>query len=955
MQRLETNLDFDWRFHLGDPEDAAAPDLDDSAWRRLDLPHDWSIEGNYSHDHPSAGFGAYLPNGTAWYRRRFQAPADWRERRTTMVFDGVFADSVVWVNGVRAGGRAYGFLGFTVDVSELLRDGENLVAVHVRNTPAPAARWYTGAGIYGHVWLRSSDRVHLVEGGTFVRTLEADAEFATLAVSSEIRNLTASLQTGRIVTRVRDADDQTVAEETGHFLVEPGAVFEIDQTISVSRPRLWSPAAPNLYSAEQELLLDHNTVDLMRTAIGIRTIRWDADTGFHLNGEPLKLQGVCEHHDGGPVGAAQPDDLVEIRLRQLQAMGANAVRTAHNPRTPVFYDLCDRLGLLVMDEIFDGWQRKAEFDYGARFFDQCWRKDVNDWVRRDRNHPCIIIYSIGNETGEADVHDITGFLHRLDPTRPTTGGTMTDGVDVVGLNGPAEILSDLHACRARYPDKPFVLTESPHTYQTRGYYKTLNWWRDPGRPREDHPPYAKEEAFPGGELRYSSSYDNATIRITARDHWRHTVATPWVAGEFRWTGFDYLGEAGWTAGGWPARLFNHGIIDLAGFPKDHYHFYRSVWTQDPMVHLLPHWTHPGRRGTPIPVVAYTNAPEVELYLNDRSLGRRKRSDRFECVWTVPYEPGVLEARALDGDRVVSTTRHRTAGPAASLALTVDRGLPDPDRRSLGLLTIAVTDMQANVVPHACHRVEFLVEGPVELLGFENGDPIDTTPHRKSWRRVFHGLARGFFRSGGSPGDIQVTAAAILGEQRFQDSTTVSIVTTAAALRSDPSPASWEIYYTLDGTRPTTASARYKEAFTLKRATRVRALLRRSDGRELRTATTFTNHPPPALVDPRFDQPGRPPHRPLDPALAGIWTGPRGRFELVAGGSARLTSTSGDAHDLTWWYARPNDPFEHGAADFGLGELSWPDGRAVRIRLVDEAGTCFSITTGKALELYHRKD
>ena len=846
--RGEQNLDFDWRFIQQDVAGAEQPDFADAQWRLLDVPHDWSIEGTYSPNHPGTdALVSYLPTGIGCYRKVIAAPADWAGRRVEIQFDGVFRNCTVWLNGQKVGGDLYGFRSFWIDLTPQLKTGRNVLAVRVDNTLQPAARWYTGSGIYGHVNLTVSDPVHVAHWGVFVRTPEVSAENATVAVATEVRNDTAAPAVVKVVSLVRDPAGVQVAQAESEITVPPHATQSVEQKTSVSNPRRWSLETPQRYTLVTQLFREGKLADETTTPFGIRSIRWDADRGFILNDEPVKLKGMSQHHDGGPVGAAQPDGLVERRLRMVKDMGATAVRTAHNPRPPVFYETCDRLGLLVMDEIFDGWKTKAGQDYGALYFTNHWQTDVTEWIRRDRNHPSVILWSIGNETGHADEFGITPFIRALDATRPVAGGDVVEGVDVAGFNGRTGgkrgVMEKFHT---NNPTTPVFLSEEPHSFQTRGFYKTR---KESAVEQYVDPEYGDTEIFPGGHSAYRSSYDNCNRRMSVRASWKRTSTWPWCAGEFRWTDFDYLGEATWAGTESLAREFNFGVIDLAGLPKDHYYLYHSLWTEKPMVHLLPHWTHPGLEGRNIPVVAYANADEVELFQDGKSLGRQPRSELFDVVWQVPYRAGELRAVAYRAGKSVAETRQRTADAPQRIALTTDNAALQPDRRDLSLVTFSVTDKNGVVVPNADDRIDFAVAGPVKLLGYENGDPVDVTPHREPWRKVFAGLGRGFFQATGESGDIEVTAAGILGSRYFAAQMEVAVDVQRITLRGSLPAAALEIRFTTDGSEPTLRSPRFSGPFPIQQTTMVRAAVFREGKPVIATTALFTKGLRPVFVQP----------------------------------------------------------------------------------------------------------
>jgi beta-galactosidase len=821
--RVVNDLDCGWRFSRGDSPSWFAPGFDDSSWRLLDVPHDWSIEGDYSKTNPTVELCGYLPSGVAWYRREIQVTNNCLGKAFAVEFEGIYMNSEVWANGLRVGSRSYGYMSFTCDLTSCIKTGRNVIAVRVDNSREPSARWYHGCGIYGHVRLIVTDQVHIPPSGVFVQTPTVNERAAVVRADVEVKNRLKVATEVTVQMEVLGPDRQSCAYATTSTNVPPDETITVTQESALKHPRLWSLETRSLYTLRTRVLRAGSVVDEVETPFGIRTLRFDAKTGFYLNDKPVKLKGVCEHLGGSPVGAAMPEALMERRLLQLKAMGCNAIRVAHNPQLPGFYDLCDRLGFLVMDEIFDGWHEKADHDYGGRFFAAEWQRDVTDWVRRDRNHPCVIFWSIGNETGLNDKHKITELIHTLDTTRPTTGGAVIHGVDVAGFNGGiVEKDSVLLNYHRDHPETPIVMTEEPHSFQTRGFYRTV---RSVFKDMDNLPNYAEPEVFSGGHTAYRSSYDNCGRRLVARNCWKRTLERPWVMGEFRWTGFDYQGEAGWSGFKTLARAFNFGIIDLAGFPKDHYYFYQSVWTDEPMVHLLPHWTHPGLEGKAIPVVAYANAEEIELFQDGKSLGRKPRSDLFECVWQVTYMPGELKAIAYRGGKAVAVTEQLTAGRPAQLKLTTDNSKLKPSRKDLALVSVAVTDRFGTVVPSADSHIGFALIGPARYLGGENGDPVDSTAQREPWRKTFQGLARAFYAGvDGQEDAIEVVAFGILADTYIKDFSTVTIAFERVALRGPLAKKSFEIHYTLDGSEPSYASPRYTAPFLAERNTTVRAII-----------------------------------------------------------------------------------------------------------------------------------
>ena len=774
--RQRTTFDFDWRFALGDHPDAIHATFDDSQWRRLDLPHDWSIESAPDPSHPSRAAGGFFPGGVGWYRKRLDLPPDLGDRRVLIEFDGVYRHSEVWCNGRFCGRRPYGYSSFCYDLAPHIKPGEPaVVAVRVDNARQPNSRWYSGSGIYRHVWLTLTSPVRIACSGTCVTTPQVTPQQATVHGD---------------VTLVNDGGDEAAVEVVASILhtaasaraaarVPAKGSATAGMDLVLATPSLWSPESPHLYTLRIEVRRDGRLIDRCDTRFGVRTLRFDAHEGFFLNARPLKFRGVNEHHDAGCLGAAVPDDTLRWRLGILKAMGCNAIRTAHNPASPTLLDLCDELGFMVVEEAFDEWRDgKTPFGYQLDW-DQWWERDLTDMIRRDRNHPCVVMWSVGNEIkevreGRAEGLPIMAALrdvcHREDPTRPMTCGccnsreTLAAGygplMDVFGYNGGGGGCFDYEKDHARYPNMIMFASEVPHTLQTRGVYRTQTWYRDLARnphvERLDVPHLTNAELFPGFDTHYQSSYDNAMVRISARDSWRRTRDLPYVCGEFRWTGFDYLGECY----GWPAKSWNFGVIDLAGFPKDTYFFYQSQWTTPPMVHLLPHWTWPGLEGRTIPVIAYTNCDRVELWLNDRSLGVRARDDAAMCLrWDVPYQAGTLRAIGYCCDQAAATCEHVTAGPPAGLEVSWDAPTIRADRTGVAHVTVTVVDARGRLCPHANPLITIGVSGPARQIGLENGDPLDTASYGLSCRRAFHGRMLAVLQATGAGGEIMVVANA----------------------------------------------------------------------------------------------------------------------------------------------------------------------------------------------------
>jgi beta-galactosidase len=812
------SFDESWRFQLGDPAGAEAVRFDDASWRTLDVPHDWSIEGEYSKDNPMGGTAGYLPAGIGWYRKTIPVSKDWKGKHVEIAFDGVFMNSTVWVNGEKLGTRPYGWSSFSYDISDAVKTaGSITIAVRVDNEKQPAARWYTGSGIYAHTWLDVKETIHVKN--TFFQTLEADERRATVQIDTKV---------------VGDADADVTHQL---FSKDWKKVAEGFQTLEIKKPQLWSPDEPNLYTLRTIVKSAGKVVDQVDTRVGIRTVEWVPETGMWLNGKNVKLQGVCNHQDAGALGAAVPDKVLRFRIEQLKAMGCNAIRTSHNPQTPIFYELCDEIGMLVMDEIFDGWKKKAAHDYGRYFFDQWWERDVRDWIQRDRNHPCVVIYSVGNETGGAVAKDLVRVCHEEDPTRPVTSGHSGDPfMDVLGVNGGSERVGWFDTLEK---DRVFIGTENTHTWQVRGYYRTKTWYRDGFKGgAHEIPDLTEEEVFTHDWIKesdrgnrkqvFNSSYDNATVRLNSRKNIELLRDVPNYAGSFRWTGYDYIGEASYVHGGWPFKAFMGGAIDLANFEKDLYYLYQSQWTDEPMVHILPHWTHPMvKEGTEIPVWVYSNCEQVELFFNGKSLGKQKPGtdwDEMQCQWMVPWAPGELKAVATQGRTTVEKII-RTADAPAKIALSVDGKPLAETGKDLVQVRVTTTDEKGEMVPYGENRTFFKVIGPAKIRALDNGSPVDVEKHFEAESRMaFYGLTRAYVESTGEAGDIALVASCILGEKKQITSNLVSIDTQVLALRGTKPEMDVTIFYTTDGSDPSDLSDLYTGSFFVPLGTTVKALV-----------------------------------------------------------------------------------------------------------------------------------
>lgn len=782
-------FDADWRFFAGEVEGGQTPALDVGAWEKVDLPHDFMIEGKGQAIGTAEGRGAaglptapegpfdprspggdsngYLNGGLGWYRKTFTLPASASGRRVFVEFEGVYMNSEVWLNGQSLGRRPYGYSTFQYELTPLVRFGgePNVLAVRVQ-VQQPSTRWYSGAGIYRHVWLTVTDPVHIAHWGTFVTTPTVSDWQADVRVQTEVLNQGAADAQVEVETLIRDGRNVVVARQSQTSPAAAGGSATLSSTLAVPRPRRWSIADPYLYTVESLVKVGGQVVDAERTPLGIRTFEFTNEGGFLLNGSRVPLQGVCQHHDLGPLGAAAYDRAIERQLEILKSMGVNAIRTSHNPPAPKLLELCDRMGFVVMDEAFDEWrQNKTRYGYG-QFFDEWSEADLLAMVRRDRNHPSVVMWSIGNEiseqrsveNGEAMSTRLAGICRREDPTRPVISGMNNPNealktgfakpLDLIGLNYNIPTYE-----RVRGLGK-IVASETSSNFSSRDEYNLV--LKD-GRVEivnrlNNHCTSYDLDAPPWGN--------------TAEREFQALRRMPWIAGEFVWTGFDYIGEP--TPFRWPNRSSSFGIVDLAGFRKDRFYLYQSQWRPEPMVHLLPHWTWPAEfQGKEIPVWCYTNAESVELFLNGRSMGVRDWTGvgELHLSWQVPYAPGTLRAVARRAGKVVATDEVQTTGAPAGIRLEVDRAVLTADGQGLAFVTARIVDRQGRLCrSDGDHALRFSVNGPATIAGADNGDPTNHEPFKgptpaAAAHKAFNGLCLVVVRAGRTAGAVRLSVQA----------------------------------------------------------------------------------------------------------------------------------------------------------------------------------------------------
>ena len=768
-------LDFGWRFHLGNADDplkdfswgelrrsgtfaktdlflpVASPTFDDSGWQSVDLPHDWAVDLPFR-DVPQLPERGAKPLGRdfpetsiGWYRRVFDLPASDAGRRIAVEFDGVFRNAVVIFNDIYIGENLSGYAPFRFDLTDFANyGGKNTLVVRVDATLSEG--WfYEGAGIYRHAWLTKTSPLHIAHWGTVVRT-EVRGDSASVQIQTEVENNSEKEATCGVLSEVVAPDGQVVASARSKPAAVPAwGKATLDSQAVVPQPALWSVESPNLYRLRTTLEGNGIPTDHDEIVFGIRTIDFDAETGFRLNGKPVKIKGTCNHQDHAGVGSALPDRLQSYRIERLKDMESNGYRTSHNPPTPELLDACDRLGMLVMDET----RMMSSTPEGL--------SQLERLVRRDRNHPCVVIWSIGNEEpiqgtprGARVAETMKRLVRELDPTRPITeamnygwGQGLSSVVDVQGFNYAggrgrdlAKVIDDFHR---EFPGKPTVGAETASTVSTRGIYENDKVKGYVSAYDINHPPWAS----------------------TAEEWWPVYDERKFLSGGFAWTGFDYRGEP--TPYGWPCISSHFGILDTCGFPKDLFFYYRAWWGSKPVLHLFPHWNWSGKEGQGIDVWCFSNLDSVELFLNGTSLGAQEMKRDSHVDWKVKYNPGVIEARGSKDGKVVLTDKRETTGSPARLVLHADREKIAADGEDVSVVSVEVVDSQGRTVPVAMNQVDFKLSGPGRLIGVGNGDPSCHEPDRpsapdKAQRSAFNGLCMAIVQALRQPGEIHIVAS-----------------------------------------------------------------------------------------------------------------------------------------------------------------------------------------------------
>lgn len=755
--RTREKFNSEWRFTKGDIENAQAYDFDDSNWRKLDLPHDWAIEGPFTKEVHSQGGSLPFP-GVGWYRKSFNVSSD--AKCLSIEFDGVMKDAKVWLNGKYIGERPYGYSSFAFDLTPHIRHNSiNVLALRVENVDK-STRWYPGSGIYRNVWLIMTNPVHVEHWGTYITTPEISAPNATVKVCTWVQNQSQQPEDIVLETSIIEAKGDVITVNSQSGKIEGNNRLKFEQELKVENPRRWDINDPYLYKVISRIKIDGKIIDKYETPFGIRTFRFDADKGFFLNNRNLKIKGVNLHHGLGPLGTAVSVRAIERQLEIMQEMGCNAIRTAHNPPAPELLELCDKMGLLVIDEAFDEWTKPKVPNGYAQLFDEWAEKDIRAMLKRDRNHPSIILWSIGNEImelgteeGKKNAKMLADICHELDPTRPVTAGIhlstkidqeLADIFDVIGLNYWQDRYEELHQ---KFPDKPLLATESSAVLSTRGEY---------------HFPVERIYKQYYHKSLQISSYDliNTGFGALPDVEFKLQEDHAYLAGQFVWSGFDYLGEPDPYEDRWPAHSSYFGIVDLCGFPKDRYYLYQSQWTEEPMVHLLPHWNWEGRQGEITPVYCYTNCHSAELWVNRKSYGKKEMKDgEYRLKWRdVTYQPGRIKVVGYDKEGIALCEKEiKTAGKPHRIELISDRDTIKADGEDLAFITLKITDEEGNLCPLADNLVLFSIEGEGRIACVGNGNPISIESHRTDKRKAFHGLCLVVVRSTKTEGEIRVTA------------------------------------------------------------------------------------------------------------------------------------------------------------------------------------------------------
>ncbi|WJS93926.1 DUF4982 domain-containing protein [Flavobacterium johnsoniae] len=764
--RIVEDFNKNWNFKLGDYPEAINANFNTSDWRTLQLPHDWSIEGAFDKDAKTKQAQGFLPAGKGWYRKVFTVPASWKSKTISIEFDGVFKNSEVFINGKSLGVRPNGYISFGYDLSPYLNYGQaNIIAVKVDNDAQPNSRWYTGSGIYRNVRLVTSEKLHVGKWGTFVTTPEISTKKSKVHLEVTIDNDNDTAREFTLVTSILDAKNKEVANKTSVEKIGAKTFETIVHNLDVLKTQLWNTETPYLYKVVTKIYEKSVLVDNYETPLGFRFFNFDSEKGFSLNGVPTKIYGVCLHHDNGALGAVENIHAVRRKLTLMKEMGVNAIRMSHNPHSLEMMQLCDEMGFIVQDEAFDVWKKKKVTNDYHKDWDAWHKQDLEDFIKRDRNHPSVMMWSIGNEireqfdsTGIAITRELAKIVKSLDVTRPVTSA-LTENVieknfiyqsgalDLLGFNYKHEDYKDFPT---KFKGQKILASESVSALETRGHYDFPDgikaWPTKYGAP------------FDGNADWTVSAYDQVKSYwgATHEENWKTIKSQDFMAGTFIWTGFDYIGEP--DPYPFPARSSYFGIVDLAGLPKDVYYMYQSEWSNKTVLHILPHWNW--TKDQEVEVWAYyNNADEVELFLNGKSLGKKsKQNDDLHISWRVKFEPGTLKAISRKNGKVVLEKEIHTAGEASKIDLKAEKTSIKNDTYDLVYVTVSMLDKDGNLLPNAMDLINFEVSGGGKLVGVDNGYQANLDSFKANSCKLFNGKCVVIIQSNGKRDNVQLKAS-----------------------------------------------------------------------------------------------------------------------------------------------------------------------------------------------------
>lgn len=953
-----------WEFTTIDTDRNIGNQWDMSMWKSVTLPHDWTTDFEFNRKAVSANQGGYVQMGIGWYRKYFMVTKEMLERELILLFDGIYHNSTVYLNGTKVGGRAYGYISFDCNITKFVKEGLNLLVVKVDCSDEPSSRWFNGAGMNRNVWLLEGEHQYIPYNGSYIYTEQVDEN--TYDVHTEVTIINQEKEkTGQLCVTMKHLDGTAITKKIKSIQIKEGKNQE-KISLVLEDAKLWSFETPNLYVCEMTITTDQG-IDCLRQQFGVRTIAFKSNEGFFLNGIHTLLKGVCLHHDGGCVGSAVPKGLWKKRILMLKEMGCNAIRTSHNPFNPEFYDICDEVGMLVMDEAFDSWDiPKAQFDYGT-VWEDCYEKDLTDFILRDRNHPCIFLWSVGNEILKMKpelTKTLMEIVRNLDPTRSITAGIndITDisdanraVLDIAGYNdggGACFLYEEDHEKR---PNQVLVATEAPHTLQTRGYYRTKTWWRDKNQPRWEIENLTEEELFFDQNKFYHSSYDNAGVRTCTRDSWSIVETHLYLFGEFRWTGFDYIGEAAKPT--WPTRTNNYGVIDLANFEKDHYYLYQSMWSDEKMIHLLPHWTHRYMEvGTKIPVWVYTNCEEAELFLNGVSLGKKQKGQAKQLEWLVPYEEGTLQAIGYENGEALVRKSQVTAFTPECVNVSVEE-LPDDNGTKVAQWSFCVLDKNKTMVPYANNVTGLYLSPDCKLIGSDNGAIDDMSFWKSPIRRAFNGLGMYLVQYQKDAKQVYGAIGFIGGDPYFDEETWVTLGVSSIQ-NSLSQVQNYEIYYTLDGSKPDKESTKYQQSFRITESTYIQMSVYKDQECILLLKEVFTK----GRLDPVIDLDHLNDTVDLEKTagpcvneLVGIWKWEGITYRLSENGIFSRILGMQENQLGYWWYDMSHDVGK-GALWFATGEIcpiQLTDSSAKEFQL-ENTNNVIRLTYGTKPQLYFTK-